>query len=74
MLDLVLTHENVSNDERTYNALLNKNNKTPFFEDFNTIFTTSRFALHFNARKVAEYLKTIGIERGIKRKYRRTFS
>lgn len=50
-------------DEIHFNAVMANSNKIPIDLDTNEQF--ANFALHFDARKFAEYLKKIGIERKI---------
>jgi tryptophan halogenase len=50
-----------------YHLILNKKSNFIFDESSSRLQTQSPFALHFNARKLAAYLRTIAESRGIKR-------
>jgi tryptophan halogenase len=69
------TYHKVKNTESDYSSMINEKNSVPFIylEDKNMdnpIYNYDQlayFSIHFDARKVANFLKEKGIERGIKK-------
>jgi tryptophan halogenase len=72
---LMTAYHKINKKESDYSSMINENNMVPFIytEDRkmnNIIFNydqLAHFAIHFDAKKLANFLKQKGIERGIKR-------
>lgn len=59
--------ENISSKENSFVSFLNEKNKTPFSENGKGVMSYSEFALHFDANKMAKFLKSVAISRGVQR-------
>jgi tryptophan halogenase len=68
-------YNTIKNEESDYSSMINENNKVPFVyigdkEMHNPIYNYDQlayFSIHFDARKVANFLKEKALDRGIKR-------
>jgi tryptophan halogenase len=64
LLNLLANEEDL--DEKLPVNNLIRNKKSPYYRENNQIKGSTGFSFHFNARKLAKYLRTKGEERGIK--------